>query len=61
MSGKFDEYTVWTDEDSSLAELDAEHYAKSVRERIDIAVRAKLNGRLPSAIMHFTTYKSSVV
>jgi hypothetical protein len=41
VSGKFEEYSVWTDEDSSLTELDAEHFAKSVREKIDVAVRAK--------------------
>jgi len=41
VTGKFDEYCVWTDDESSLQELDAEHLGRSVRERIDIAVREK--------------------
>lgn len=48
MAGKFDEYCVWTDDESSLKELDAEHFGQSVRERIDIAVRAKVRRQLPS-------------
>jgi len=48
VTGKFDEYCVWTDDESSLNELDAEHFGQSVRERIDIAVRAKIRRKLNS-------------
>lgn len=48
MTGKFDEYCVWTDDESSLLELDAEHVGQSVRERIDVAVQAKAKRQLPA-------------
>jgi hypothetical protein len=48
VTGKFDEYCVWTDDESSLEELDAEHFRQSVRARIDGAVRAKSRRWLPS-------------
>lgn len=48
MAGKFDEYCVWTDDESSLKELDAEYFGQSVRERIDSAIRAKALRQLPA-------------
>lgn len=47
VSGKFDEICVQTDDESSLRELDKEHFGKSVRERINVAICAKSERQLP--------------
>lgn len=48
MTGKFDEYCVWTDDESSLDELDAENFGQSVRERVDVAVHEKAKRQITS-------------